>query len=130
MSIQITALYASIMGLIFIGLTTYVGLLRGKTGISILHGDNMQLAERIRRQGNFTEMVPLALIMMGLAEMSGASALWLHLMGGILVIARLVHPFGIHADNPGAVLRVVGAAGSLLTILIAVIYILRPYTGW
>ncbi len=37
-------------------------MMRGKTGISILHGDNMDLAEKMRRHQIFVEYVPLALI--------------------------------------------------------------------
>ncbi len=130
MLIPLTALYGSILGLMFIGLTSYVGLLRGKTGISLMHGDNPRLAERIRRQGNFTEMVPLALILMAGAELNGAGANWLHAIGGILVLSRLIHPFGIHFDNPSAPWRVIGAVGSLLSMLIAIIFIFMSYMGW
>ena len=47
MSVPITGLYSGLLALILIALGFQVGSLRSATGISILHGDNMDLAEKI-----------------------------------------------------------------------------------
>ena len=44
--VPITALYAGLLALIAIALGAVIGPLRVRTGISILHGDNMELATR------------------------------------------------------------------------------------
>ena len=61
---------------------------------------------------------------MMIAELQGASATWLHACGILLLVARLIHPFGIKQDNPAQVLRGLGSAGTTLAMLIAIVIIL------
>ncbi len=119
MQVPITALYAGLLAIYGIWLSSRAGLLRGKTGISILHGDNMELAEKIRRHGNFTEYVPIDLILIGALELNGESAIFLHSLGATLVIARVAHAKGLYHDNIGHPLRAVGAAGTALITVVA-----------
>ncbi len=123
MSFAITGLYASLLALLLIVLGARVSILRARTGVSILHGDNMELAERIRIHANLAESLPVALILMGIAEAQGASATVMHSMGIILLVSRLVHPFGIRHDKANEVLRGVGSAGTTIAQLIAIGYI-------
>ena len=74
MTLHLTALFAGLLILIQIALTTMVGVYRGKTGIDFLHGDDDVLLKRMRAHGNFTETVPITLIAMALAELAGRSA--------------------------------------------------------
>ena len=119
MTFQITSAYAAILGLVAIFLSFHVIRMRAKTKVSLLDGDNMALKECIRRHGNFTEYVPLTLILMGFAEAGGASFTWLHAIGGILLVSRLIHPFGIKHDNGSAPPRILGAAGTQIAMLLA-----------
>jgi hypothetical protein len=82
MPVPITALYAGIMGLILFALDFHVGGMRGRKKISVYDAGDREMAIAVRRQGNFIEHVPLALILLGVLEASGASALGLHLLGG------------------------------------------------
>ena len=116
--VPITALYAALLAVVFAWLSFKVGAARGRTGISILHGDDMQLAEAIRRHANFVEHVPIALILMGLIEINGGSAVLLHIVGALLVICRIAHPLGLHHDRMQHPLRMVGAGGTFLIILV------------
>jgi uncharacterized protein len=120
MQLEHTALYAAILGLMMIVLRMIVTIMRAKTGISIEHNGNMALAERIRWHGNFIENVPMALILMGLAESGGASPTLLNASGIILVISRILHPFGLSHDNANAVLRIVSGLGTTLAILLCI----------
>ncbi len=119
MQVPITALYAGILAIYSIWLSSRAGLMRGKTGISILHGDNMELAEKMRRHGNFTEYVPIVLILIGVLELNGGSAIFLHSLGAALVIARVAHAKGLYHDNISHPLRAVGAAGTALITVVA-----------
>lgn len=56
---------------LMIGLSAHVTLLRAGTGISIMDGGNAQLAERIRRHGNFVANVPPTLLLIMIAELLG-----------------------------------------------------------
>ena len=117
----ITLLYAGILGLISIVLAFGVGSQRGATGVSIGLGDSEELLVANRRHGNFTEYVPLALILMGLLEMNGVSNMTIHIFGAILVISRICHPLGLRADVMTHPLRAVGAGGTaLLTVVMSV----------
>ena len=117
----ITLLYAGILGLISIVLAFGVGSKRGATGISVGLGDSDELLIANRRHGNFVEYVPLALILMGLLEMNGVSAMTIHIFGAILVIARICHPLGLRIDVATHPLRAIGAGGTaLLTVVMSV----------
>jgi uncharacterized protein len=120
MQLQHTALYAAMLGLMIIVLRMIVTIMRAKTGISIEHNGNMALAERIRWHGNFIENVPMALILMGLAETGGASPTLLNASGVILIVSRILHPFGLKHDNAKAVLRIVSGVGTTLSILLCI----------
>jgi uncharacterized membrane protein YecN with MAPEG domain len=120
MTFQFTSAYAAVLGLVAIFLSFQVIRMRAKTKVSLLDGDNNALKECVRRHGNFTEYVPLALILMALAEAGGATAGWLHTIGGILLVSRLIHPFGIKHDNGAAPARVIGATGTQIAMLLAI----------
>ena len=86
MSLTITSIYASALGIVFLGLMVAVIHMRAKTGISLSHGDNIALMERSRRYGNFVETAPIALILLVLMEIGGASGTLLHSVGGLLLV--------------------------------------------
>ncbi|MCZ6641557.1 MAG: MAPEG family protein [Gammaproteobacteria bacterium] len=92
--------------------------MRGSTGISIFHGDNMEVATAMRRHGNFTENVPMALILMGIVEANGGNGIFLHVMGVALVLAGIAHPIGLHHDSIAHPLRAVGALGTFLVMVV------------
>ena len=117
MSFPVTSLYAALFTLLVIVLANIISARRGKAGISILHGDDMGLALWIRRHGNLVENLPLALILMGLCEAHGLPALWLHVIGIALIVARLAHLAGLSTTNPAAPLRIIGGAGTQLIML-------------
>ncbi len=129
MTLAITGLYAALIGLLAIGLGIRVSILRANTGISILHGENKKLAEQMRQHGNLMENAPLALILMGIAETVGAGGTAMHAMGIILLVSRLVHPFGIKFDNPKELMRGLGATGTSISMLIAIVYIAMAWMG-
>ena len=120
MTFQITSLYAAALGLLALALTVQVIALRVKSGVSFLHGDNMALAERIRRHGNFMEFVPLALILLALAEAGGAPRALLHVSGALLLAARVIHPFGIIHNQAARPARIFGALGTMVAILMSI----------
>ncbi len=117
--IATTALYAAILGLMAVYLAFGAGSGRLRSKVSLGTGDDVQLLEAVRKHGNFTEHVPMAIILIGLLELSGgAGSLTLHLLGGGLVLARVAHPMGLSMDNMNHPLRAVGAG---LTALITVV---------
>lgn len=123
MAFQVTSFYASILAIAALALAVTVSTKRGKYGVSILDGGHPELALWIRKHGNFAEAVPFALLMMALAEARGMPALWLHVIGALLLISRLAHAYGLSNENPTEPFRIGGTIGTHLTILGAVGYL-------
>ena len=131
MQLPITALYAGLLALFALFLSFRAGSFRGKTGISILHGDpvDLELAVRVRRHQNFLEWVPMILILMGLIEINGGNSTFLYVIGGLLIVARIAHAIGLKHDNMGHPGRSIGAAGSALVTLVTAGYMLWIVAG-
>lgn len=130
MTFAVTTLYALPLAVIF--LVLWFGVSSARSGLNCAIGDagNMDLLLKIRRHGNFVEWVPFVLILMILAEAQGAGAIWLHAGGALLLIGRLVHPFGLKIDNAAHPLRIVGNSANLLAVVILAIALARIVTGF
>ena len=94
MPLVISPLFVALLVVIQFGLTAFVGAYRVKSGIDFLDGGDVTMTRRMRAHGNFTETIPIALIAMILAELSGAPAMLLWGGGAALVLGRLIH---VHA---------------------------------
>ncbi len=94
---DITAFYAAILALILVGLSAWVIASRTSKNTMIGDGNDASMTKRIRAQANFIEYVPLALVVIALLEGSGASRTLVRLLLIVLVVARIIHPFGMLA---------------------------------
>ncbi len=126
----ITALCAGLLGVLGAVLAFHVGSYRGKSKVGIGHADDAELYCRMRKQGNFTEYVPLTLIVLGMLEMSGAAgSMTIMIMGGLLVISRVLHPMGLKSDGSPTMFRLVGMLGTLPVMLVASIWLIVNYVS-
>lgn len=90
-AIPISTLFVGLFVLLQIPLTIMVGYRRARTGIQFLDGGDPVLLRRMRAHGNYTETVPVVLVAMVVAELTGAPS-WLLLAGGTsLLVGRGVH---------------------------------------
>ncbi len=121
--LSVTPIYISILGLLFIVFTLRAGLYRVKAKISIGTGDDAEMLRRMRGQANFTETVPMALFLLITMELLGASDVWLHVLGGMLLWGRIAHYLGLTKLGP-PVLRPFGMVMTLLTVLVGAVWIL------
>ena len=87
--LPISSVIAAACALMLIVLSARVGLRRFQTRISLLDGGDTELRRRMRAQANFVEYVPLAVLLLALAELQGAPAGLLWGLGGGLVGALL-----------------------------------------
>ena len=125
---MITALYAGLLGLLLVYLSARVILGRQKHLVDIGDGGQPALARAIRTQGNFTEYVPLALLLILVLEVLGTRPIVLHGLGLALILARLAHlqGFGLSKGTSGG--RTIGAAGTFGVIIVAsVLALLASY---
>ena len=110
--ISITPMYVAVLGVLFIPFTLRVGLYRVKNSIDIGDGKDNTLIKLNRGQGNFIETVPLAVILLIVMEILGASSTWLHTLGALLVVGRCLHYVGITGAGP-AICRPLGMFSTL-----------------
>ncbi len=91
--------YAGLFGLLFLALSLWVSM--GRARFRVHHGDggHQSLNRRIRAHANFAEYVPMALILIGLAEMAGTGAAAVRWLLIVLLVARIAHPFGMTAPE-------------------------------
>ncbi len=123
----ITAFYASILALILVGLSAWVIAGRGTKNTMLGDGGDDSMTRRIRAHANFIEYVPLALVIIALLEGSGASNGLVRILLIVLVIARILHPFGMIAPDKTPqqlACRGGGIAGTLLVIVVAALDLL------
>ena len=92
---HVTALYASLLTPLFVILSVRVIAMRRDTGAPLGDGGNPELLRSMRVHANFAEYVPLALILLGLAESLHTSVWLLHCFGWALLIGRLSHAIGV-----------------------------------
>lgn len=98
---NVTALYAGLCGILIIALAFRVVQFRRTGKVGIGSGGDRSNQIRVRAHANAIEYIPIALILMLIAELGGLSAFWLHIFGGVFVLARLVHAFGFTASGGG-----------------------------
>lgn len=95
MSITITALYASLLALVFLFLSFKVIGLRRSLKVGVGDGGEKLLTQAIRVHGNFSEYIPLALILLACFEFNGANSILVHVFGSLLLIGRVLHAVGL-----------------------------------
>lgn len=95
MSIAITSLYAGLLAVLILLLSYRVVMLRRKFQVGIgAHGEKV-LARAIRVHANAIEYIPMCLLLMAFAEMQQASVWLMHGTGIALMVARIIHAWGL-----------------------------------
>ena len=112
---RITLLVASLHILFYLLLSLRVVMHRRANRIGIGTGGDAAMARKVRVHANFAEYVPLALLMLGLLELSGTPAGVLWGCGALLLSARLLHALGLGGSAGYSAGRF---AGALLTFVV------------
>lgn len=115
---MVTPLYAGLLALWFLVLSVRVIRGRGSDKIVLGNGGNPAMLRLIRGHANFTEYVPLALLLMAMLELSHFSIYVLHALGIVLVISRLLHGYALSFTQHFPFGRVAGASLTFLVLLI------------
>ena len=127
-SLPVTSLTALCAGALILLLTIKVIQLRRRDGVVLGDGDNRALGKAIRGHANAVEQLPIALIIMGLAELQGGHTALLSIIAVALVIGRVLHGVYFAYDGTHWRFRFVGMAltllaqGALVVILAATIF--------
>lgn len=112
---MISSLYAALSALLIVWLSLRVITLRRAKKVRLGDGGEPELQAAIRAQGNATEYIPIALILLFLLETNGAYTALLH-AGGIAILAgRLLHARGLLTDDLSY--RILGMQVTIFTLV-------------
>ncbi len=125
---MIASFYAALLGLLFVFLSAYVIKGRFKYGVAIGDGGSQPMLQRIRMHANFAEYVPLALLLLFMVDSYRYSPALVHILGLTLVIARILHAYGLNASSGTSKGRVIGAALTLVVIAVCALLVVWRFT--
>lgn len=117
---EVTLLYAALLALILIALSVRVVKMRRQHQVGIGGGEVPALKRAIRVQANFTEYVPLAVLLLALLELSQSVPGWLlHTLGALLVIGRVLHGIGLSRSAGTSNGRVLGTLATWIVLVVS-----------
>jgi len=119
--LSVTPLYAALLTVIFLILSARVILVRRDQKIAYGSGDNTDNEALIRAHANWAEYVPIAVVLLLVAELQGVSPVWLHICGLALLIGRGLHGYGMGFNRKFFAGRVTGTALTLTTLCLLVV---------
>lgn len=124
MQISIVPFYAVLLATLFIFLSARVIRTRRQEKVAIGDGNNPRLQRAIRVHANFSEYVPLALILVTFAEIQHFPPLIIHALCLMLITGRMSHAYGVSQEKEDFRFRVAGMALTFTTIGISVLLLL------
>lgn len=92
-----TAFYAALLALVYLGLSGWVMGSRVSDNVLLGDGGDASLLKRVRSHANFSEYVPLALILVALLEAGGGGHGLVQGLLLALLVGRILHPIGMFA---------------------------------
>ena len=117
MAAPVTAIYAALSALMLLALAGLVVRARWATRTALGTGTDPRMERAVRVHGNFVEYVPIALVLMLVAELNGLPPLALHAAGIALLASRLLHAWGLSRQSARSFGRFWGTLGTWLTLL-------------
>jgi uncharacterized membrane protein YecN with MAPEG domain len=114
-----TGWYAALATAMYAGLSLHTVALRRHLRVSLGDAGHEALQRAVRIHANFAEYVPLALLLILMAELCDAPTWLLHAMGGTLLIARCLHAYGLSSQRIKAPFRPAGLTLTLTVMLTA-----------
>lgn len=113
--LPVTSVWIAYFAINLVLLSVPVALLRQRSRTSLGDGGDGVLQRRARAQGNFTEYVPMALLVIGGVEAGGYQPWIVWALGGLMAGGRALHAWGILGEVLPA--RVAGMLATFLTLL-------------
>lgn len=120
-------LYAPLLAILFFILSVRTIRLRRKLKIAVGDSGSHQMLRAMRVHSNFSEYVPLCLILIYLVESSGANTAIVHALGVTLLAGRLSHAYGLSQVNENFRFRIGGMAMTFTVILTSSLYLLLSF---
>lgn len=99
MILPTTLSMAAAAALINVWLMLRCGQVRMKEKINIGTGGSDMMERRMRAQLNFVENTPWVLALIAGIELAGKGGQWLAIVGGVYMLARVAHGFGMDGGS-------------------------------
>lgn len=99
MILPTTLSMAAAAALINVWLMLRCGQVRMKEKINIGTGGSDMMERRMRAQLNFAENTPWVLALIAGIELAGKGGQWLAIIGGVYMLARVAHGFGMDGGS-------------------------------
>ena len=119
-SLKVAGLYAAVFIVMGIVLAMLVIVQRRSKLVGIGDGGDKDLARAVRVHGNFMEHMPQGFAALILLPLLGAGTTLVHVVGGLLLLGRLMHAVGLRRYSGSSTGRVGGMVISQVALLIAV----------
>lgn len=121
---MITPIYLALLALLFIVLSFKTINVRKKLQIGVGSGDSPELLRAMRVHANFSEYVPISLLLILSVELLNGPSVLVHALGVALLLGRLLHAYGVSKIKENLKFRVTGMLLTFATMLVSIITIL------
>lgn len=121
---MITPIYLALLALLFIVLSFKTINVRKKLQIGVGSGDSPELLRAMRVHANFSEYVPISLLLILSVELLNGPSVLVHVLGIALLLGRLLHAYGVSKIKENLKFRVTGMLLTFATMLVSIITIL------
>ncbi len=120
-SIHAAALWSGLLLLVLLTLSGLTVRRRRRHLVAFGDGGNEELTAASRAFGNAAEYIPAGLIALTLLALTGASPLMIHVIGGTLMVGRIVHAVGLIFQKGPSLGRVAGMILTYLALIVAAV---------
>jgi uncharacterized membrane protein YecN with MAPEG domain len=129
MRIFTSSIYIGLAALLLVILSLRIIQLRYRYKAEIGDGGVPELQRAIRAQANFIEYVPIALLLILMADLVGHQKWVVHVLGILLLIGRLAHAYGF-TTSPGISLgRTVGVGLTTIVLVVGAALAIAAFFG-
>jgi uncharacterized membrane protein YecN with MAPEG domain len=115
--LQAATLWVGLHVLLMLYLKIRVGATRNRTKVNFGGGDSDEMKRAMRVQGNAVEDVPVALLGLIMLALIAAPLWLIHASGGVLLVSRMMHAFGLGRTGGISIGRVGGTLGTVIATL-------------
>lgn len=120
----ITTIAAVLNGALLVLMTAGIGIIRNRRQISYGDAGDSRFAKRVRGHANGVEQIPIALVLMALAEFQGAGNGVLWVVAACLTAGRFFHAVQFWVKGAPFLLRPTGVILTLLAQTIAIVWLI------
>ena len=124
---MITMLYAGLCTILVVFLAVRVVQWRFRHKIGLGHGGDRELQMRVRAHANAIENMPLALLLLGGMELNGYSMGLIHGFGGVLLVSRMAHAWGLSHSSGTSKGRFLGSLFTWTLMLTMAVFAIAGY---